>query len=187
MELPMKVHTTKPIPLEVVQRIKLHLQDSPRELAWFVFSLNTSLRGGDILGLRRSDIRVIDGRTEITLREEKTGKIQTVMVNEETAKILKNWLAVHPRRTDYVFEGERGRMRTPYWSQLLKKWCREVGYDEPRTATHSCRKTFVKTHYQRGTKLAVLMEILNHSTERQTLKDCGVMDEDVKRVFADAI
>lgn len=183
----MKIQTTKPIPLEQVSRLKKHLSDKPRELAWLQLSLNTSLRGGDILSLKRSDIRIVDGCTEITLREAKTEKLTTVLVNDETAKILANWLRVSPKRTDYVFEGERGRMRTSYWSQLLKKWCRDTGYDEPRTATHSLRKTFVKTHYQRGTKLAVLMEILNHSNERQTLRYCGVMAEDVKRVFSDAI
>ena len=182
------ITTTKPIPLEVIQRIKEHLWDQPRELAWFQLSLNSAFRGGDILKLLKDDIVLTpEGHTEIRVREQKTGKIRTVLVNEETAMPLLRWLAVHPGRTHFLFEGQRGRMNTSFWTVKLKEWCAQVGYEEPRTATHSLRKTFVKTHYERGTKLGTLMFMLNHASERQTLTYCGIMEEDVQRVYADAI
>jgi integrase len=184
----MTITTTKPIPLEVIGRIKDHLQDQPRELAWFHLSLNTAFRGGDILKLLKSDIVFLaDGHTEIRVREQKTGKIRTVTTSDETNTILRRWLAVHPGRTDFLFEGQRGQMRTSYWTVMLKEWCKSVGYEEPRTATHSLRKTFVKTHYERGTKLATLMFMLNHATERQTLTYCGVMEEDVRAIYESTI
>lgn len=186
-DTPMLITTTKPIPLEVTQRIKEHLQNQRRELAWFQLSLNSAFRGGDILSLRRSDLTFVDGHLQIRVRENKTDKIRTVLVNDETAAIVWAWLEVHPGRSEFLFEGQRGRMRTSYWTVKLKEWCAAVGYEEPRTATHSLRKTFVKTHYERGTKLATLMFMLNHSTERQTLTYCGVMEEDVQRVYTDAI
>lgn len=177
--------TTKPIPLDVIQRIKEHLSDKPRELAWLQLSLNTAFRGGDILKLRKDDIKFTpEGRTEIIVREQKTGKIRTVTTSDETNEILRKWLDVHPGKTEFLIEGERGQMRTSYWSVKLKEWCSACGYDEPRTATHSLRKTFVKTHYERGTKLATLMFMLNHATERQTLVYVGIMEEDVKAVYS---
>jgi integrase len=183
----MTITTTKPIPLEVIQRIKQHLQHQPRELAWFQLSLNTAFRGGDILSLVRDDIEFSDSHAVIRVREQKTGKIRDVLVNDATTAILCSWLDVHPQRTPFLFEGQRGRMRTSYWTVLLKEWCKAVGYEEPRTATHSLRKTFVKTHYERGTKLVTLMYMLNHGSEAQTLRYCGVMSEDVTTVYADAI
>jgi integrase len=181
------ITTTKPIPLDVTQRIKEHLREQPRELAWFTLSLNTAFRGGDILSLLRDDIEFVDSHALIRVREQKTGKIRDVLVNDATTAVIRKWLEVHPQRTPFLFEGQRGRMRTSYWTVLLKEWCQAVGYEEPRTATHSLRKTFVKTHYERGTKLVTLMFILNHATERQTLTYAGVMAEDVKSVYADAI
>jgi integrase len=186
--MPSALLTTKPIPLVVVQLIREHLQNRPRELAWFQLSLNTAFRGGDILSLLREDVVLApEGHTEIRVREQKTGKIRTVVVNSKTNDALRKWLAVHPRKTPYLFEGQRGQMRTSYWTVQLKEWCKAVGYDEPRTATHSLRKTFVKTHYERGAKLATLMHMLNHASERQTLIYAGVMEEDVRKVYDDPI
>lgn len=181
------ITTTKPLPLEVVQRVKEHLRDMPREEAWFHLSLNTAFRGGDILSLLKDDIEFVESHAVIRVREKKTGKIRDVLVNESTTAVLRKWLAVHPSRTEFLFEGQRGGMRTSYWTVKLKEWCAAVGYEEPRTATHSLRKTFVKTHYERGTKLVTLMYMLNHASERQTLTYAGVMDQDVKKVYADAI
>lgn len=182
------IKTTKPIPLEVIQRIKEHLQEMPREKAWFLLSLNSAFRGGDILKLLKENILFTpEGHAEIGIREQKTGKLRRVITNQETSNALRSWLAVHPGKTEFLFEGQRGRMRTSYWTVKLKEWCEAVGYEEPRTATHSLRKTFVKTHYERGTKLATLMFMLNHATERQTLTYCGVMEEDVRMVYASAI
>ena len=46
-----RITTTKPLPLEVVERIKEHLDESPRELAWFILSTNSAFRGGDVLSI----------------------------------------------------------------------------------------------------------------------------------------
>lgn len=181
------ITTTRPIPLEVVQKIKDHLAYKPRELAWFVTMTNTGMRVGDLLRLTKDDVRWNDGLAEFTWREQKTGKLRTVPLNEQTSKALTKWLLCHPGKTNYLFEGERGQMHSPYMAQSLKSWCEAVGYFEERTSNHSLRKTFVKTHYERGVKLAVLMTMLKHSEERQTLIYMGVMDKEIAGVYADAI
>lgn len=179
--------TTRPIPLDVVAKIRELIQDDARATCWFNLSLNSGLRGGDILRLQMSDIRTVDGLIELTVREEKTGKIRTILLNETTSADVQKWISKRQGKTDYLIEGSRGKMNTNVWSQLLKHWASSVGYKEPRTSTHSCRKTWVKTHYERGTKLNVLMKMLNHNSEIQTLTYCGIMETDIKQVYADVI
>lgn len=182
-----KILTTRPIPLDVIQKVKEHIKDQPRELAYFTIMTNTGMRVGDLLNLTKDEVRWNNGCAEFYWIEQKTGKHRMVPLNEYSSKILQRWLLLHPGKTNYIFEGTRGKMHSPYMGQMLKSWCKEVGYDEPRTANHSMRKSFVKTHYERGTKLGTLMTMLNHSTERQTLTYCGVMETEIASVYAAAI
>jgi integrase len=183
----MMLTTTKPIPIEVIQKVKEYLQDDPRSLAFFTVMTNTGMRVGDMLNLTTDEVRWNEGMAEFFWKEQKTGKLRTVPLNEPTSKALASWLKVHPRKTNCVFEGARGKMHSPYMAQSLKSWCAAVGYTESRTSNHSMRKSFVKTHYERGTKLAVLMTMLNHETETQTLRYMGVLDKEVASVYASVI
>jgi integrase len=183
-----KITTTKPLPLEVVERIKEHLDESPRELAWFILSTNSAFRGGDVLTMKKQDLRPLPGGwLEIQLRERKTHKLRTVKVHPDVAKALSRWLVVHPGKTDYVFEGVRGKMGTSVWGVKLRAWCAAVGYRDRRISTHSCRKTFVRTKVERGAKLVTLMHALNHSNERQVLSYCGIMADDVQKLYDEPI
>jgi integrase len=182
------ITTTKPIPLKYVEKIKKLLADQPRELAWFALSTNSAFRGGDILSLKISDLKpTTNGRLEILIRERKTKRLRNVSVHKDVAINIKRWLTVHPRKTDYLFEGRRGRMRTAYWSVLLKQWCSLVGFTEKRVATHSCRKTFARTHHERGAKIETLMVALKHSSPAQTLTYINVMPEEVQKLYDNPI
>jgi len=151
-------------------------------------AINSALRGGDLLAIKRADLEPRpDGKLDLLMRESKTGKLRRLVLNEAVAAAVRQWLTVHPMRTVYLFEGTRGRMNTAYWSQLMKSWCREAGWNEARVATHSARKTWVRTHYERGVKLATLMHALNHDSERTTLLYMGLLQEDVAQVYADPV
>jgi integrase len=168
--------------------LKDHLKDRPRELAWLTLSANSAFRGGDVLRLKKSDLRPLPGGwLEVMIREEKTGKLRTVKLHPTVATVLHRWLAVHPGKTEFVFEGARGKMNTSHWGVLLRRWCAAVGYLETRTSTHSLRKVFVRSNVERGAKLHTLMHALGHSSERQVLTYCGIMAEDVEKLYAVAI
>lgn len=44
--------------------------------------------------------------------------------------------------------------------------------------THSMRKTFCYFMYKNGTKLALIQDLLNHSSQRETLRYIGLTQED---------
>jgi site-specific recombinase XerD len=69
---------------------------------------------------------------------------------------------------------------------MMKGWAAEVGITE-RVATHTLRKTFARTHLDRGAKITTIMHCLNHSSKRQTLGYLGLLAKDVAELYADAI
>lgn len=179
--------STKPLPEEVIQKIKVHLKDDPRSLAYFVISVNSGIRVGDLLAMRMEHLTWADGLATLEWREQKTGKRRIVPLNKVGSDALAGWLAVRPGKTEFLFEGARGQMRSPYMAQCLKSWCEAVGYASSRVSNHSCRKSFVRIHIQRGANLTVMQKMLNHSTPAQTLEYACIMTEDVKAVYAASI
>lgn len=178
-----KMTTTRPIPYEVVQRVKEHLKDKPRELAIFVTLTNSALRIGDFLKLKRENVRWEGDRIELFWCEEKTGKNRRLMLNSYASSVLGAYLEL-PHKTDYLIEGQKGKMNSSYISVLIKQWCASVGYEEPNTANHSLRKTFCRTMVERHkVPVYVVSEALNHSNERMTRIYLGMMQEQVDAMY----
>jgi integrase len=182
-----KVTTAQPIKdLTVISKIKEVLTSCPRDLALFTLGINTAFRASDLLELHREDLQdLADGCMEIFTRERKTGKLRRVVVNAQTAAILRRHLETSSG--EYLFEGQRGRLSVGYFGRLVKQWCSKAGIDG-QFATHTLRKTFSRVNYEHfGVKLATLMFALNHDSERTTLRYLGIVDEDVAAVYQNAI
>ena len=88
-----KITTTKPIPPDIVAKIKDHLSDKPREPCFFVMAINSALRGGDLLAIKRADLEPrSDSKLDLLMRELKTGKLRRLVLNEAVAASLNHGL-----------------------------------------------------------------------------------------------
>jgi integrase len=183
-----KILTSKPLPPQVIEKLREHLANDPMHLAWLNVSVGSALRGGDVLGLTRDQLTFLpDGRCEVLTCARKTGKLTKVLLAPHIATGLQEWLRSSPNRWNLVFFGQRGRLGTSTLNARLKAWCAAVGYVEGRVTTHSTRKSFVRNAYERGIKLATLMHICGHSSERNTLVYCGITAEDEERAYSLAL
>lgn len=111
------------------------------------------------------------------------------MVNNGTADALSRYIASksNPQRDDYVFVGERGKMTTSFLNRLIKTWCENVEL-EGNFSTHTLRKTWAYHQYKTfDVRLPVLMQALNHSSERQTLTYIGLLAEDVEAAYSNSL
>ena len=71
----------------------------------------------------------------------------------------------------------------PSVHRLVKGWCRAINL-RGNYGSHTLRKTF--GYHQRvtfGTDLPTLMEIFNHSTQKQTLSYLCVQAGEIKKVY----
>lgn len=159
-----------------IERMKACL--SGRDLLLFTIGINTSLRISDILPLTREHF---DG-DHLTLTEKKTGKRKTIRINENTRNVIEELAPT----SGYLFPSRKGNQPitpTQAW-RILNDAAERAGL-RFNFGTHSMRKTFAYHAYAngKGVDLTLLMRVLNHSSQRETLRYIGIEAEDIDNVY----
>jgi len=67
-------------------------------------------------------------------------------------------------------------------NHILDNACETVGVKE-RFGTHGMRKTFAYWAWKSGCSLALLMDILNHSSESMVKRYLGITQENLDKVY----
>lgn len=127
----------------------------------------------------------------ITLKETKTTKYNKVKI----ATSLKNDILQFANSSmesldEYVFasrkkkEGKKQPINRQTAWNIIKNVAEETGLDN--IGTHSLRKTFGYHMYQKGVKIEVIQDMLNHSTPKHTLRYIGI-NQDVKDEAIEAL
>lgn len=164
--------------LELIQDMKWSLKRhcSERDYILFLLGINTSLRVGDLLRLRVTDIK---REKKVTLREGKTRKPRTIYLSnvyDELAEYVeplpeKAWL--FPSR-----KGDAPISRVQAYRQLIKAG--DMADIPEGIGTHTMRKTFGYWHYKQFKDVAELQMIFNHSHPKVTLTYIGILEEEVE-------
>lgn len=182
--------TVEPIrDVKAIAKIKRQLKGNSRDLLLFSFGINNGLRAGDLLKLKVGDVRDLKIGEKIRIREQKTGKQNTVMMNEEIRKVLDSYLQeTKPNDNDYLFKSRKGDnipLSVSYVNQLVKKWCKNL---KGNYGSHSLRKTFgYQQRTLHGTGFDILCKRFNHSSPAITMAYLGIEDEEVDEILLNAI
>ena len=118
--------------------------------------------------------------------DPKTGKTKDFPLSASAKKALTAYLATRPeaKTPDPLFPSRKhGRplQRGQAW-QILRDAAQAVGVTDP-VGTRTLRKTFGYHAYQSGVDLAVIQQILNHSSPGTTLAYIGIRREDRDAVY----
>lgn len=183
---PLKGSTTRVDPIRSerdIKNIKKLLSDHPRNYCLFTFAINVNLRASDLLKVKVGDVRSLRVGEHFTIREKKTGKERNITLNCSVHDSIQKLLATMPDAEDHepLFQSRKGKQAlcVPYFSGLVKRWCREINL-KGNYAAHSLRKTWgymMRTVHNIG--IPVLMEIYNHSTQKQTLTYLGIQPSEI--------
>ena len=170
--------------LKNIRAIKKLLADNPRDLALFVIGINTNLRASDLLRITVADVRYLQPGDTLNLRELKTGKARAITVNKNVVEAIQQLLKVKAcLDTDLLFMGQRGSLTVPSVNRLVKQWCGAIRLPG-NYGSHTLRKTFgYMQRTQLNTGIATLMEMFNHSSQRQTLEYLGVQPEEIRDAY----
>ena len=184
---PKKGSTTKVDPIKStknIQTIKKQLADNPLDYALFVVGINTNLRASDLLSIKVHQVKDLNPNDEIVLNEKKTKKPRRITLNKTCISAVQGLLASQEYSDkDYLFKGQRGVLTVPTVNAKVKSWCRAINL-KGNYGGHTLRKTF--GYHQRvrfGTDLPTLMEIFNHSTQKQTLAYLCVQPDEIRNVY----
>lgn len=157
-----------------IERMKQSLHG--RDLLLFTLGINTNLRISDLLRLTREDI--VDN--QIIIREQKTGKTKRIHLGDKTLEqvtpLLPETGTLFPSR-----KGGKAISRQQAW-RILNDAAARAGLNI-EFGTHSLRKTFAYHAYKQGVDIALLMRILNHASQRETLRYIGIETEDITNVY----
>lgn len=157
---------------------------------WSV-GIQLALRITDLLSLQWSDVDL--KRQRINITELKTGKSANIKLNAKAVAILTAMKTAHPGSI-YVFESRLSRNRlnaapSPLTRQAVAQAFKAVGaIVGVQLSTHSMRKTRGYHLYtQSDRNIALVMKMLRHSSESETLRYIGMTQETVDRSFEDLI
>ncbi len=159
-----------------------------RDAAWFTVGINTGLRIGDLLNLTVGDVRSSKTKWQdrIVVVEQKTGKRKDFPLSDSAKKALTVYLATRPdaQSGDPLFPSRKHGhplRRGQAW-QILHDAAHLAGVTDP-IGSHSLRKTFGYWAFHNGIDLAVIQDLLNHSSPGTTLAYIGIRREDRDAVY----
>jgi len=154
-----------------------------RDRALSDFSIDSKLRGCDIVKVRISDI-VSGGRIRdrAVVVQQKTKKPVQFEIVEPARKTLPAWLErrggtlndyVFPSRNDYM-----AHMSTRQYARLVREWVEGIGLAAQDYGTHSMRRTKASIIYKATGNLRAVQILLGHAKIESTVRYLGVDVED---------
>jgi len=178
--------------LKDIESIKKLLSGNTRNLLLFTLGINQGLRCGDILQIKVGDVRNLKVNDTLTIREQKTGKENVLMVNKSVQKVLHQYLKVNPdfHDDDYLFQSKKGKnepLTVSTVNSLIKSWCKSINLNG-QFGSHTLRKTF--GYIQRvkyGVSWEVLCKRFNHSNPSITMRYLGITDTEVSSILYNEI
>lgn len=173
-----------------IKNIKRLLKDSTRNYLLFTLGINSGLRAGDLLRMRVKDVAGLKLGDSITVRENKTGKTNVIVINKEILTALTGHLSTGQDGEEFLFKSRKGKnypLTTFRVTRLVKSWADAVGA-KGNYGAHSLRKTW--TYQQRkvfGTSWELLSLHLNHSNPSITRRYLGIAPEEVTEILMHSI
>lgn len=139
----------------------------------FEIGIYSGLRVSDILKLRVDDVY---HKSHIKIREQKTGKYKSFVINSELASVLDPYCRSR-RPGEFLMPSDpKFPRQKPISRRRAYQVLRRAGEENqlPGLGTHSMRKTFGYHYYKRYKDVAELMKIFNHSAPSITLRYIGI-------------
>lgn len=159
------------------EKIELCLKHSNlRNYVIWIAGTHTGLRVSDILSLKPCHFN----GSFLTLTEQKTNKTKEVKISSKLKSVINELITKNNIQQDeYLFQGRKHTglpITRQHVSRILKEVASKLNVPE-NISSHSMRKTFAYNLYTlSNNNIALVMQALNHSHERITLKYLCITD-----------
>lgn len=170
---------------KTIQDLKTLLAGNPFDSALFIVGINTNLRASDLLNLKVEQVKDLKAGDSVELKEKKTGKKKLVTLNQNAIDAIQTLLASREySEGDYLFIGQRGTViSVPALNLKIKRWMKRLNI-KGNFGSHSLRKTWAFMQYSfNNAQIPDLMEAMNHSSQKITLRYIGIQEATIKRLY----
>lgn len=164
-------------------RVRLQIANKKRDLALFNLSLDSKLRGCDLLSLKVSDVRTggeVRHRTKIV--QKKTGNPVQFEIMDQSRDAIRDWCDFKQlEQYDWLFPSRKDRNRhlsTRQYARLVDGWVQSIGLRRSAYGTHSMRRTKATLIYRKTGNLRAVQLLLGHTKIDRTVRYLGVEVED---------
>ena len=139
---------------------------------------STGLRVSELINLRRKDIDV--NERIVYVYGGKGNKDRKTIIGESLLIDLLKYYSNTNFKTEYVFEGRKGKYSKKSVQAILKKAGKTIG---KKVTPHMLRHSFATHLLEQGTSLRVIQELLGHSNLRTTQIYTKVSTKKLKEVM----
>ncbi len=165
---------------EVEQTLLEEFRFGRRNYTVFKTGMVTLLRVSDVLALKKSDVFEEDGtiKANAYIKDKKTGKPNTLYLKplQQDLTIYWRWLKDNNLESSWLFPSTKHLEKHITEKQFYKVMAKVgdwLGLDY--LGTHTMRKTGAyRVYTQTGYNIALVMSLLNHSSEKMTLAYLGL-------------
>lgn len=160
-------------------RVRLKMANNARELALFNMTVDSKLRGCDLVGLRVRDVLAagrVKERTSII--QSKTGKPVRLEITETTRLSLERWIHdPEMRGLEFLWPSRiHGSPHLParQYARIVRGWDVTINLKPSAYGTHSMRRTKVAQIYKKTGNLRTVQMLLGQTKMYSTVCYLGV-------------
>ncbi len=164
-------------------RVRLEMADNRRDLALFNRTVDSKLRGCDLVCLRVNDVYAAGHVKERALViQSKTRKPVRFEITETTRLALERWIK-DPEMigSEYLWPSRvhaSPHLSTRQYARIMRDWVFSIGLEPSAYGTHSMRRTKVAQIYKKTGNLRAVQLLLGHTKMDSTVRYLGVDLED---------
>lgn len=172
-----------------IVNLRDNCNDDVRALALIDFLLSTGVRVSECSNLKIQDVDFKTGAVKVY--STKTKQWRKVYLDSNANKHLRDYLDTRKDSSDYLFVNTRknkkgilANMSHNTIQKIVKDACYRAGIQKESCTVHLFRKTLATRLKQRGVDLAIISNILGHSTTATTIRYyLSLLDEDVRYAY----
>ena len=164
-------------------RTRLQMEGLKRDLALFNLTIDSKLRGCDVVAIRVDDVAPNGYAVDrATVRQRKTGRPVRFELTDQTRQSIDDYLRLTGRKPgQLLFPGSRDPSRgltTRQYARLVAEWVAGIGLDACKFGTHSLRRTKAVLIYRRTGNLRAVQLLLGHTKIESTIRYLGIEVDD---------
>ena len=164
-------------------RVRLQIANKKRDLALFNLSLDSKLRGCDLLRIKVSDVRTGgDIRSRAKITQKKTGNPVQFEIMDQSRDAIRDWCEFKRlEQYDWLFpslKDQSSPLSTRQYARLVDDWVQSIGLRRSSYGTHSMRRTKATLIYRKTGNLRAVQLLLGHTKIESTVRYLGVEVED---------
>jgi site-specific recombinase XerD len=184
------IKTTKEIK-SMRKQLRANEGTGTRDELLFFLGINVGLRMSDLLELRIKDVFENGAAVEkYYVTEMKTKKRRGIPLGKELRSMIASYVSEErssAQEEEYLFvsrrkngNGAKVLSRVQAYRILTDAGTRAKV--KSNIGTHTLRKTFAYTLYNIGVDLAYIQRLLNHSSQKETLRYIGIESEELDEI-----